>query len=671
MNSRNIQCEVYLEGVRVNFNSVSIMESIGQAPEAVISFPVNAHIMSLYPKTICQIYFSEYIPDEEPKNQYKMVEIFRGEYYRFGFSGEFDKRNIQASFRGLLRNFDNALIVPVDVSVPSIIKDRATHIILTDKGSTNIKHELLSGESILTVLATTNKTLLPSVLIGTLIEKYAKESYFKSMYQLLKLKEQIHYFDPDSTSSLFYKMCETMSGTALLSKTHLNLSQSSPLSSIINALLSEIGFEMQEFAAANSNNERIFIKPDTTFFEPIKCNTVFNTDITSLQFSRNFDAEPTRLIRESPLLYVPNADEMGQLLVSIIVPANVLIGKAATDGKLDVLGFTAEERMRGVNVDSIDASNIAKDFMLAAANDAGILPTDVVSNMKKLFENIGKDPTKNAFDLTEALVKNIKDADKKYLVANMHTALATMAWMHKRYENRTCSISTPYSPYRLVGYTGTILTDDYPTMVGMLHSVASTITADGAATQTLTYSHCAFYDDTVGPTIDTYINQDIMQATPPWYSDFTGNNINKFYTAVTGLDGKYFRRVTSAKDGQDNKTETIQQAITDTKKELKSIGNMDSYEKYVYNHIRRALYSKDSAVVLYGNTAPRKIADEMKGDAQTMPTDGSPFILERIQRVLDIFAPAALIDAASLTAIKNGSLAGSIIMPAVTTIANL
>jgi len=647
MNSRKMMCEVYLEGVKIDFNTVVINEAIGQTPEATISFPVHAAVTSLLPKTICQIFVSEYNPDAKDASElYPMVEIFQGEFCKFSFSGEFDKRSINILCRGMTQNLNNASIIPIDTNFTSYVVEKATQLIQTEDASIPVKHNILSNVNVLSQLATFKPTpespLLPSLMIGMVLEKYAKNTYFRSIYELFKMKQQLHYFDPPTDSkSSFLKMLTQISGSNLLAKAGLTITQTTPLSVFVNQLLAEIGFEMQELAAPTADGKRILIKPDTTFFEPIKCNTVYVNDIASLQYSRDYDSEPTRAIRSTPYHKLAATSATESLIMSVVVPANVVTAKAAEGDQttLDILGFTYEERMRGVLMKAISPSTMANDYICAAAQDAGIITTDTVLAMKELYEELAKDSTAS-FKLTEQLTKKIGPEDKRYMVKNLEVALANMAWLHNRQENRVCNVSTPYNPYRLVGFTGVVLTNELPSIVGMLHSVSSTISADGNASQSLTYSHCMFYDQRIGhTTADITINQDLFTMTQPWYSDWTGENINTFYKDITGLDNKAFRYV-NQRDTNDptkvKKSTSVNAAIDDTLAVFQVQGNVGSYEKYMYEHTQRKLKLKVDSIALLKGRA-RELSKEKAGDPQAMPTEGSPFILERMQRVVDIF----------------------------------
>lgn len=461
------------------------------------------------------------------------------------------------------------------------------------------------------------------------------------------------YADPKpaagKTSALLGTL-SNMSKSNLINKVGLTLTSTSRLIDFVNQLLAEIGFEMQELAAPSyvkSSIRRVLVKPDTSFFEPIKCNTVFDGDIANLQFNRDFDNEPTRQIRSTPMLGISATTEQEKLIMSVIVPAGIVLAKSADPkdtGTINALGFTAEERLRGVLINEIGASTIAPDYIMAAANDAGIISKTEVQSMQKFFEAVGKN-FDSTFNMSTELIKKAMTSDQKYAIQKMYLSLSTMAWLHNRQENRSCSATSPYNPYRMVGFTGAIITKELPTIVGMLHSVSSTITADGSAIQSLSFSHCMLHNPDIAVTsVDNLINEDLVSLAPPWYSDYTGDGIDAFYTDVTGLPNKALRFGVNIKDGKTVTPipSTVRTAIDTLKKDIENTPKEDTYKSFVYEHTRRVLVPKDIAMKLYDDKL-RSLATEKAGNAQRIPTTGSPYIEERRKRVLDIFVPKDLV----------------------------
>ena len=104
MKTANIKLKLYLEGVPVNFTSISITEQINSAPIAIITMPPVYAASKLYPKTMAHVFYQHKFSWEETGDpQYYL--IFEGELHAHAFAKTPNGQNVQLTFVGLTSNW--------------------------------------------------------------------------------------------------------------------------------------------------------------------------------------------------------------------------------------------------------------------------------------------------------------------------------------------------------------------------------------------------------------------------------------------------------------------------------------------------------------------------------------------------------------------------------------
>ena len=670
MKSKVIQVKVYLEGIQVNFNSIMLNESVGNVPTATISFPASPAIPKLLPKTVCEIYYLEDGPKGIGDASGQFVQLFQGELCNYAMASTPDKRNVELTFKGFMQNMANAPIIPLDVDINNAVA-RAIYLVsypasaeVKDHANASLPADIGILFSVLTQLLSNIKSkqvFSITSLIKPLFTRYIKNVYLSALMTITKMRDQIFYADPNPTdTSGILKGVLTADGfQETVTNTAKMLKGAEGLDVFISDVLRSIGFEMQELAAptlVGNSIHRILIKPETVFFDQIKCNVIFNNDVMALNYQRNLDMEPTRFMRQTQAYAGASDSNFQKMLLTTVVPAGVFVGAAlnntekTADGKytkLNVLGLTLEERLRGVLVQQGSQDSLENAYIVAAASDAGIKNSNSTQNMLNAmgpdFSNSLK-VAKSAGDMTT----NNVGSSARAQILRLNLAMSYIQWLHKRLANRMASVTTPFNPYRLVGFAGVIMTSDYPTIIGMIDSINSRITADGEAVQNIQFSHCSLYDYTSDVEYDTQLdsalNEDQILATPPWYEEYTGKNIDLFYKNMTGRSNMSIRY---GIDSSNTTTySTIKPVLQALYNRVLSYTTPETYQEFVYNYTRRLLVPESTIDALYSSADVKSIVDEYNKDTTkvTIDTTKSIYIQERQDRVTEIFNSAGLLD---------------------------
>lgn len=679
MHTKNIQCKVLLEGVEVNFNAVTINESIFNTPTAIISFPASTAIPSILPRTICEVYYLEDGPDGVGDASGQFVQIFQGELSTYNFASTIDRRSVELTFKGFMQNFAGAPIVPIDVNFQTMIS-KSLNVITSPDTVTNTNNPKINGvhsaflskQSIIEQLlssATLKGNVTISGIFKPLFENYINNVYLRAMMTLFGITKQIYYADPTSgTASLISKILTEQGFRSNVLEQGKRLGGAESLDTFITSILTEIGFDLQELAAPSFVNgvvRRILIKPEMTFFEPIKCNVVFNNDVLSLEYQRDIDLEPSRFIRQSIPFGASKSNGNQSTLLSMVVPADIYVGAGLagvtkdTVGNIttsNILGLTLEERIRGVLLDQGGADGLESGYVAAIIQDAGFQG----KSLPELLAALGVD-FNNTLTAGSTATSTVDTSDKRYLIFQTAAAMAYITWMHRRMSHRMTSVTTPFNPYRLVGFPGAVMTDKYPAVVGMISSITSKISADGEAIQNLTFSHCSTIDlNLVGKTtaLDTAMHTNDIPPNAPWYSDYT-DQIDGLYQDITGRVGMSVRWGTDPTNYPIEKTyDTVKEALLGLKQllTLPAIsGNPENYQAFVYDYTRRALVPQTIIAKMYTGLTLRNITNEYNAntpqiiktvDIKNKPL--APYVQERRDRVTQIFNAEHLLPISSI-----------------------
>lgn len=131
--SKKVKAHLYLEGVEIDFSSLTINESAGSPPTAVVSIPPVLHIYNILPKTVCVITAEvearnpetgETIEDSNGKKMFDEVVLFFGELRAYGLNRTAAAAEVELTFNGFTDNWTTTPIVPVDSTIPTLAQSQ-------------------------------------------------------------------------------------------------------------------------------------------------------------------------------------------------------------------------------------------------------------------------------------------------------------------------------------------------------------------------------------------------------------------------------------------------------------------------------------------------------------------------------------------------------------------
>ena len=317
-----------------------------------------------------------------------------------------------------------------------------------------------------------------------------------------------------------------------------------------------------------------------------------------------------------------------------------------------ILALTPEEQCRGINLaHRADTTGIENSYILAAINKAF---NAKFVDMASAYEELGKQGITGVAQVNAALSELFKPTSDQ-ITENLHTyhvAMALIDFYHQRHQYRVCNLTVPYSPYRLVGLPGIILTKYFAPIVGTLHSVSSMISADGNATQALTFSHSRIYASSgiindaseVGELAPAFVPgskygfmDDNYPSPPFWYDDFaSGDGLDNLYYQMTGRSKNdkgeeqfrgtalWYPETVAGYDAFASKAQKLYRDYQESRK-------TGSSNTFIHKTTRRELpTNKDvSDHWIKGTRKIEKVP--MRG------LDAKPFVEDRIRRVREVF----------------------------------
>ena len=323
MKTQSVELKLYLEGVPVNFTSINIQERSGSAPVAVINIPPKPEFSRLMAKTLAHVFYKMRPPQVETEDYYL---IFEGELTTINFGRSQTGAGCQLTFVGLTNNWKNTYKGIVDFSMDSFMtghflligasaevsqsekyqvhdtkpdkKDYANFLISKFPG-TNITARLQQSVEIFTK-GGDKKNVLDRSFKALINDLSTSNPYYGMIHDILKITERMYAFN--NTKALTTLRGEVVS--EIIMRSLEQLSNVADGSQILATLLNKIEYEYLEPAAPtkNENNKprSIMFAPQTMFFMPLRCNTIFPDQILQSGYSHDYSNEITRLVTSTP-----------------------------------------------------------------------------------------------------------------------------------------------------------------------------------------------------------------------------------------------------------------------------------------------------------------------------------------------------------------------------------
>jgi hypothetical protein len=245
-------------------------------------------------------------------------------------------------------------------------------------------------------------------------------------------------------------------------------------SQIVATLLNKIEYEYLEPSAPtkdeNNHPRSIMFVPQTMFFMPLRCNTIFPDQILQSGYTHDYSNEITRLVTSTPPIALPHSASVSAytMQAKFIAPQKDFFEINFEKNKIPAVGMMPEEKLRGINP------------YMHTFNDAQKAYTSFWSTY--INKNDDGDIT-NPDEAYKAFFNHFRTHELGQYI------LAVNMWQYlkRKYSVRNFSVTTTYTPHRLVGFPGLVLDKELPSVVGKIVSINSSLDANGNGTSTIQF----------------------------------------------------------------------------------------------------------------------------------------------------------------------------------------
>jgi hypothetical protein len=463
--------------------------------------------------------------------------------------------------------------------------------------------------------------------------------YFRNISKFIGLTEDNIFITQSDTIESLISSVSLRQNIARLST---DITVETTMEDMMRKVLNCFGYTFYYFAAPTYINGKMYIAgigPDTSSFSPILCNAVFEDEISVLQGGRNFNTEPTRLIYYSNPLGIADKGSLFSLLRAVAVPPGILnTSMAEVDlANAELFKLTEEEKCRGIYkatvsrdtspLSLLEYSYFSEAYDPSNSPDVKVLDT-VLGGNPKLAENLGANLRKEKTPRVGVTTDDRLQAYNYYIAYN--------EFYKQRHINRTVTIVTPYSPYRLVGLPGLILTKEFPAIVGVLSQIQTTLSADGNNSQSLVFTSCRFqnvdsFDEAFGFMDDKY--KDVI----PWFSDFKYDSVgSNLYKNLMGNSTSSLFDWQTIMGGIN--TSNTHDLFTAAIKTLRASYQSSNKFEFITSITKRELMPKEIFDQTWKQSAQRSFKNELPTTAvETESAAVTPYVTERYNRVVSIF----------------------------------
>ena len=497
---------LYLEGARVPFNTITIQEMEGVPCTAAIVFPSGSGALRVLPGTVTQMFARI----DNRKGIEEEILIFEGEVVSLSYQKDSTQRICTLQCQSLMQTMldtkkasnDSLFPTNLDNSLSSqaqVIINRDGEITgpLTNRQMKVLEGAQLTKEDLINIseMAFYEKVGFSSYLLSVMkkadfsagdfqhfleqIENFYElhNTYYGVTSQAFKLKSSLFAFpNPAMSQGFVTPVMEAALKDLKSFEGGFNASGGTALWEMVAQFLNAIKYRM--FFPAAYTEARMFynsqgvderkpirgiIAPDMENAPPAWCNVIFPDQVAGFGYSRNYKQEPTRAIGSVSVTGTENTvfANLGAFYVVPFMEASKADDPTDTGTnskkKKFMAKFTPEECYRGVNPLRTQVSNSLLQGMTLHAE----------ANEEKL-----EDPA------------NWSTAGD-YMNMLKHETLKS--FLTARGQAQAFSITTDWCPFRFVGLPGVALDLRGPSVVGVVSSISTTISADGTAQQSLTF----------------------------------------------------------------------------------------------------------------------------------------------------------------------------------------
>lgn len=460
--------KLYLEGVLVDFESVSITSKIGRPSMANISIPPTVLSQKILPRTSVHLFYMD--PDESysssaPKEligQPVFKLLFEGEVIAVSYNKTTEGRATTLVCSDLTNNFDYAHRFTIEDTAP-LTGSPCEEMVSGTKAAIGLRNNATIGGPISRFITNEEtisegvQRLIKAVFTGDsdLSEKPTNEflESVESRYQISKRVTALQDEDIKRLSEV--KNFEPL-GARSIGRSPPTLS----LTEIINMFLSFIYYNrISMIAPAYNNNviESLVLLPNIFFSPPPRCNVLFPDHVGNIGYTDDFLRMPTRLFLQTSPVGTPGRGSRFTQCASTYLAPRELSAALPTGGS----GLAKQE-------------NQLQRTLTSEEKLKGIVPVFKVVGQPEYVTSLGaRSETKDEISGKD------RDSVRNYML-NMAEYELELRRANTRSVN---SMSGPFNPETVIGAPIVVL-DEVLFIFGILHEVTHTIHAASGATTT-------------------------------------------------------------------------------------------------------------------------------------------------------------------------------------------
>jgi len=517
--------KLFLEGVQVPFNTITISEAEGNFPTAAISFPAASGALRILPSTIVQIFG----PKKDVDSVEQEVLLFEGETSGIEYTKSADTKTASLICNSLLSTVFKATIRPSD----SLVTSKLARQMGGDVDSTKILAKISNNSQIAGPLTNEFVNIWQAESKGIIDDKLSNVILFTKKFldfnftDLMSIPYVIagdflplpqfffryfEKFDPYfGVQSLSYHLTKsifafpnTAKVTPFLNKvllanikTMFSLSTNHDLSltDCLSRFMEIVAYSMISPAAYTSTNMfwgkssndlgyqvpiRSYFLPDLANSPPAKFNVIFPNQIYSFNYARDMVSEKTRMVGEVGLPF----DTPGVQLPIGAMRTHVVPEVKWTKNDTSKLhgGLTIEESYRGINP-GYQVMDGTLSAALYSGKDSLFKQWQRLSLEERTINPLGT----RDWESKETSANAISKVNFTTGFEDSFEQMVAKTYFEGKYGQRNFSVQCKWNPNRVVGVPGLVLDIDGPSVFGVISSITTNISAEGAAISSVTF----------------------------------------------------------------------------------------------------------------------------------------------------------------------------------------
>ena len=463
---------LYLEGVPVDFETISLDLQLGAPATATISIPPTVLSQKILPRTSVHIFYmdnDEVYSSEAPKelvNKPVFKLLFEGEVMALSYNKTTEGRATTLICSDITNNFDYAYRYVIEDVAPlsgspcdeAVSGTKSTVGLVNNSTLGGPIARFITGKD---TIAEGVKALIKAVFTGdqTLSANPTNE-FLESVEDRYRISERVSALTDEEIKLLAKIRNLSEIGARAVGRTPPNVS----LTQIVNMFLSFIFYNRISMLTPSFNNgiiQTLVLLPNIYFSAPPKCNVLFPEHVGNIGYTDFFLQTPTRLLLQTPALGTNRPGSRFLQCSQTYLAPRELSSLLPTGGR----GLAKNE-------------NDLHRKLTSEEKIKGIVPIFKVVGQPEYQTSLGE--RKETED--ETLGKE-RDSPRNYMLNIAEYELE----VRKAQTRNVNSITGPFNPEVVVGAPIVVL-DDVLFIFGMLQRVSHVISANSGANTTYSIS---------------------------------------------------------------------------------------------------------------------------------------------------------------------------------------